>query len=227
MFQKNALYILIFSLCLSFSHAYSQNFDEEDAEETFSRIYESKHWSKDREKGTSGFGSTLEATVKYRAYLQKFLKSHDIHSVVDVGCGDWEFSQAINWNGISYIGYDIVKPVIQKNQQKFSSANIQFVHCNAIESNLPSADLLICKDVLQHLPIGEILLLLSQFDKFKYCLITNDVDPNTLTGDNIDIIRGSERSIDLSKSPFDLIGKKVLTYSTGQTVKQVFLIENH
>ena len=35
---------------------------------------------------------------------QQFLKDNAIRSVVDAGCGDWEFSQAIDWTGIDYKG---------------------------------------------------------------------------------------------------------------------------
>ena len=87
----------------------------------------------------------------YCAFLQDFLKEKQIHHVVDVGCGDWGFSKSIDWNGIQYEGYDIYKELIEKHQAEFSKDNIRFIHGNAIQMELPKADLLICKDVLQHL----------------------------------------------------------------------------
>jgi len=44
--------------------------------------------------------------------LQQFLKDNKIRSVVDAGCGDWGLSQALDWGGIDYKGYDIVEAVI-------------------------------------------------------------------------------------------------------------------
>lgn len=79
---------------------------------------------------------------------------------MDVGCGDWQFSQAIDWGTIKYIGYDIVKQVVKANRKKFGTRLISFIHGNGVQCDLPMADLLICKDVLQHLP-NEISKILS------------------------------------------------------------------
>src|SRR5689334_20558292 len=77
--------------------------------DVFTGIYGRGTWgTNDAGVGTSGAGSTLQATAVYRAFLQQFLKDHAIRSVVDAGCGDWEFSQAIDWTGIDYRGFDIV-----------------------------------------------------------------------------------------------------------------------
>src|SRR5258706_16476890 len=74
---------------------------EPTAQQIFTDIYRRAIWGKnDQGTGNSGPGSTLNATLTYRKFLQQFLKDHDIRSVVDAGCGDWEFSQALNWNGI-------------------------------------------------------------------------------------------------------------------------------
>jgi SAM-dependent methyltransferase len=196
-------------------------------EKTFTNIYETAEWGKDADnKGTSGPGSSLSTTTEYRAFLQQFLKVFYIKRVVDFGCGDWEFSQHIDWNGVDYIGYDVVKHVIEKNQQKFTKDNIHFIHGNVLTTNLPKADLLICKDVLQHLSIENIRLFLEQTPKFKYCLITNDVNFNTLTSSNPDISNGSYRHIDLTASPFSVKGFKILTYQAGFATKQVLLISS-
>lgn len=195
------------------------------AEEAFTAIYNYGIWGVNAEgQGVSGSGSTLEATECYRIFLQQFLKDFQIRSVIDLGCGDWEFSQAINWDGIDYTGYDIVQSVIERDQKRFAKPNIHFVHGNAIRMDMPSADLLICKDVLQHLPNEDIFLLFRQLPKFKYCLITNDVDPATLTSPNPNIAPGQYRPVDLTQPPFYLAGYKALTYVSGPFVKQVLFL---
>jgi hypothetical protein len=63
----------------------------------FEDIYRHAKWgTNDSGTGNSGTGSTLHATLLYRTFLQQFLKDNDIRSVVDAGCGDWEFSQTLN-----------------------------------------------------------------------------------------------------------------------------------
>lgn len=194
-------------------------------EQAFTDIYNKATWGRNAYgEGSSGDGSRLATTQDYRDFLQKFLRTMNIKTVVDIGCGDWEFSQHIDWQNVHYTGYDVVKSVIEKNQKQFSKNNIHFVHGNALTTNLPEADLLICKDVLQHLSIENIHLFLKQTAKFKYCLITNDVNPRTLTSHNEDILNGSYRRLDLTCAPFNVAGRKVLTYRGGDSVKQVLFI---
>jgi 2-polyprenyl-3-methyl-5-hydroxy-6-metoxy-1,4-benzoquinol methylase len=201
-----------------------QTHSQESNEDAFTKIYDDGAWGKDPDgQGTSGFGSKKETTSLYRAFLQKFLKTYKIRSVVDVGCGDWEFSKLINWKNIQYTGYDVVQSVIEKNQQVHGTSRIQFIHGDAVVDDLPSADLLICKDVLQHLPDEDVFKVLAKLNRFKYCLITNDVDNHSLTSSNTPISRGGYRTLDLSQPPFNLSGKRMLIYSTGQTTKLVFL----
>lgn len=48
--------------------------------------------------------------------MRKFIKENAIHSVVDLGCGDWQFSPYIYHDlGVAYTGYDVVLPVIQES----------------------------------------------------------------------------------------------------------------
>lgn len=199
-------------------------FSERSNEEAFTYIYQNKMWGMRNGEGTSGEGSMLETTETYRQFLQSFFSTHNIRSVVDVGCGDWEFSRAMNWEGIEYVGYDVVPSVIEKNQAKFTTDAIHFVHGDATAIDLPSADLLICKDVLQHLPNQDIQTFIKQLGKFKYCLITNDVYPQTMTSPNYPIERGGFRPVDLTKPPFFLKGMKVMTFVSGQSLKQTLLI---
>src|SRR5438045_1098621 len=69
--------------------------------EIFNDIYRRDLW-----QGGSGAGSREELTRDYRAMLQQFLGSNAVTSVVDVGCGDWQFSRHMNWGGIDYTGTD-------------------------------------------------------------------------------------------------------------------------
>src|SRR6187200_2879013 len=66
--------------------------------DTFNRIYATGRWATDAAgKGTSGSGSTLEITREYRAYIEDFIKKHEVNSVIDAGCGDWSYSSVIDW----------------------------------------------------------------------------------------------------------------------------------
>lgn len=194
----------------------------DDIENAFRQIYETKEWG----DNPSGDGSLPENTEVYRFFLQKFLKDHSIKEVVDLGCGNWSFSRLVDWSGINYKGYDIYKEIIEEDLKKYGSPHIQFFHGNGLQMDLPKADLLICKDVLQHLPNNQVALLLPQLSKYRHCLIINDVDPATLTSDNSDIHPGGLRCLDLTKPPFNFPGKKILTFTCGDVTKQVLYIQS-
>lgn len=201
---------------------------DESAKGIFTKVYNEAEWGRNAEgEGFSGTGSMVEFSKEYMAFLQKFLHEKNIQTVVDIGCGDWQFSQHINWSGTTYKGLDVVQSVIDKNNKKFSRPKINFECVDVINADLPKADLMICKDVFQHLTNADVASIIKQIPKYKYCLITNDVDPQTSTSENPEILhRGSYRTIDMTKPPFNLKGTKILTYSGYYALKQVLLIDN-
>lgn len=201
---------------------------EDSAKEIFTKVYSEAQWGRNAQgEGFSGTGSMVAFSKDYMLFLQKFIDEKNIRSVVDVGCGDWEFSQHIDWKGATYKGFDVVPTVINKNNTKFSKPAITFECVDVINSDLPKADLMICKDVFQHLTNADISLIIKQLSKYKYCLITNDTSPDTLTSDNPEILhRGSYRTLDLTKPPFNLKGAKILTYKSYNAIKQVLFIDN-
>lgn len=193
----------------------------DDTQSRFTEIYEKGAWGA---KDFSGSGSTIESTLEYVTMLKNFMKSNNIRSVVDLGCGDWQFSKCIDWEGIDYLGIDVVPHMIEKANRNFAKSNIRFLHANGSEYEMPSADLLICKDVLQHLPNKEILKILAQLPKYKYCLLTNDANPITNFNFNQDIPIGDYRPLDLSRPPFNLVGSPILHFFSSGVLKQVFLV---
>jgi SAM-dependent methyltransferase len=171
---------------------------------TFNRIYAEGVWGKDvTGKGVSGSGSTLEITREYRGYVEDFIKKHAVKSVVDAGCGDWTFSSAMDWGHASYVGIDIASDVIEAVRKKHEKGNIKF-QVGDITEELPAADLLISKDVLQHLSnelVHKFIKNNLRKGKYKWVILTNDRG-----GGNQDIRSGGYRAIDLAAPPFEVRG---------------------
>ena len=65
----------------------------------------------------SGTGSLAINNKPYISFLNKFIKENNIKSVIDIGCGDWQISENIDWSNIKYLGIDVVQSVIDKNVQ--------------------------------------------------------------------------------------------------------------
>ena len=194
-------------------------FSNEDPESVFTNIYQHGCWGWNEDGlGFSGDGSTLRNTTHYVAFLQQFIKANKIKSVVDAGCGDWTFSKEIDWGDVQYLGVDVVKSVIDANNQKYGTKNIRFEHFDILRYALPAADLLICKDVLMHLSNRDIISFLKSTKQFKHCLFTNNIGSEN---ENQDIPRGGFRPLDLTAAPFFLNGVKAFMYSTDHGDKQV------
>lgn len=191
---------------------------------TFDKIYKEGFWGRDEEGlGYSGPGSTLNATRLYRAFLEGFLATGVVRSVVDAGCGDWTFSRQIAWPPIQYRGYDASTVAIEKASRYAGMA--RSFEVADVTMYLPSADLLLCKDVLQHLPNDMVRAFIEnnlQPGKYKYAIITNDKGPG-----NRDIEIGEHRPLDLSAPPFNVCGLVDLDISfqvPGNKVSQLLYL---
>jgi SAM-dependent methyltransferase len=171
--------------------------------QVFETIYQHGLWGKNSlGEGTSGFGSTLIQGWNFILTVQYLLNTQNIQKIVDVGCGDWVLAREIDWGNRNYLGVDIVKSVIEKNQKQYSSKNINFLHANAIESLVPKCDLIICRDVLVHLPLKAIAQMIHLFKKSgSTYLLTTSFSNRT---SNNEIVTGLWRPINLMAPPFNL-----------------------
>ena len=191
---------------------------------TFNRIYAEGTWSKNvAGAGTSGTGSTVEITREYRIFLEDFIRKHSIKSVVDAGCGDWSFSSAMDWGDASYLGVDIASDVIAAVRKKHEKGKITFQVGN-ITDELPAAELLISKDVLQHLSnelIHRFIRNNLRKGKYKWVILTNDRGSG-----NRDVASGGYRAIDLAAPPFEVRGLVDLPIKFGdETTKITSLLD--
>ncbi|SDE95345.1 hypothetical protein SAMN05216337_104041 [Bradyrhizobium brasilense] len=177
-------------------------------ENRFTKLYSDNEWGYG-----SGVGSLPLNNIDYMKFLRTFIEANDIRSIVDFGCGDWQFSRFISWENVTYTGFDIVESVVAQNQSSFGRANVSF-RVFETGTELPIADLLICKDVFQHLSNRSIQRYLPAFkEKHRFLLITNDDWPaeNLL---NSEIEDGEWRPIRLDREPFSEIAPIVLSWTT-------------
>ena len=184
--------------------------DRSDIQDVFSSIYNNNVWGQG-----SGGGSTLDATKEYVHFLQNFIQEKKIQSVLDIGCGDWRFSAFVNWTGVQYFGIDVVSTVIDANIQNFTRDNIHFKLQNPLNADfiMPKVDLVIIKDVLQHLSNDNVFKMLKLLCQAKYVLATNDYAKR-----NLDALNGDTRPLNLLVEPFNLKALEVLIFGDKRTV---------
>jgi SAM-dependent methyltransferase len=193
----------------------------------FDGIYTEEYWG-----GGSGGGSTPAASKPYVLFLESFLRKNNIKSIVDLGCGDWQFTRHLDLSGIHYTGIDAAKSIVEVNSLSYGSSNIHFSHFTGDYSIVPKADLLLCKDVLQHLDTASVHeVVKSVIPLFRFSLVTNDVpnrsligklvdkikgrDPFTLHGLNREIQIGDYRLLDLRFPPFSLDASVALEWKVN------------
>lgn len=176
----------------------------------FVEIYDRNEW-----KHGSGEGSLPVHTGSYRSFLQSFLVRHAITSVVDMGCGDWQFSRLVDWGNADYRGFDVVPAVVARNTSLFATPTISFTHYSGNPDALPTADLILVKDVLQHLPNEAVFSFLQCLPKYRYALITNCINPKGAT-QNVDIALGGCRYLDLRLPPFNVNAQQVFSFQKNE-----------
>jgi hypothetical protein len=141
----------------------------------FEKIYKDAYWGT---KHLSGAGSTLDSTKFVRNIIEKIVVDYQIRTLVDVACGDMVWMplvvDGIRGRGIEldYLGCDIVDSLIVQHQRTYP--NLRFQHLDFVDGEIPKADLIICREALQHLPVRDIISALRNFSSSgaKYLLAT-------------------------------------------------------
>lgn len=190
-------------------------------ENKFDDIYATNAWG-----CGSGEGSLPIHTKGYVSFLEDFVLRQKIESIVDVGCGDWQFSKNIHWGDIRYDGFDVASSVIAANQQFYSTDKVRFHLYSGDPNELPSADLLVAKDVLQHLSNEFIHSFLPHLSRFKFALLTNCVNPRVPTI-NQDIEAGDFRYLDLRLPPFNLEAAEVFSFAKSASLNEPLSLLKH
>ena len=183
----------------------------EEPEDRFTKIYMSNHWNSLESR--SGEGSTFENTQNIRAGLSLIFEQYEIGSMLDAPCGDFNWMQSVTQDAsIKYIGGDIVRPLIEKNQAKYDDKDRSFVHLDLTKSSLPNVDLLFCRDCLFHLSYQDIARVLENFlsSSIPYLMTTSSAAPNGPRINNSNILTGDMRLLDLFSKPISLSQNDVL-----------------
>lgn len=151
------------------------------------------------ENTVCGGGSTLLYTQHLRHHLSGFLEKHQIKSMLDAPCGDYNWmAQTKLPDGLRYIGGDIIEALIKTNQEKYPG--IEFRTIDITVDPLPDVDLLFCRDCLIHFSHADIRLVLDNINRsnIKYILMTN-YNNNF----NKDIKTGKFRELNFTQAPYE------------------------
>jgi SAM-dependent methyltransferase len=168
-------------------------------EHVFLDIYEQNSW--ESQESISGTGSESKQVSKIQNQLPAVLQRLNTKVMLDLPCGDFNWMQDIDISEISYMGGDIVQKLISDNNDKYQQANLQFFHLDLLHSDLPSADVIFCRDCLVHLSFADISRAIANIlrSSAKFLITTSFIERQ----ENSDIRTGSWRPLNLLATPFN------------------------
>jgi SAM-dependent methyltransferase len=153
-----------------------RKYDALSLPETFQSIYRAKRWGDDGNPFYSGHGSRGPVCEQYCAAVVKFIEDRQVRSVVDLGCGDFSVGRRIQEaTGVRYTGIDVVPELIEHLKSTVHHPLVEFQCADITRDKLPSADLCLIRQVLQHLSNEEIHRVLANLGSFTQTLISEDV----------------------------------------------------
>ncbi len=178
--------------------------------QVFGQIYREKKWGEG-----SGGGSDPAVCAPYCRWVERFIRILRPDRVLDIGCGDGRVMRAIDWQGVSYFGIDCAYSPVLEPDEEYSFGSASFTVQDALTFPLPTAYLVLLKEVLQHLPNADVIRLMERIKNYPYVIHCSGYDGVV----NADIAMGETRPVDLALPPFNLPAKTVLTYGGGYKVQ--------
>ncbi|GAA4297183.1 class I SAM-dependent methyltransferase [Aestuariibaculum suncheonense] len=174
------------------------------------QIYEMNLWGGQKFDFYSGEGShNPEIINPYLNAVISFLNSHHKKlTVCDLGCGDFNIGKHLAEYSSKYIAIDIVENLINRNKKLFKIDNLEFLCLDIAKDQLPKADCIILRQVLQHLSNSEIQNIIKKLDAYKYIILTEHIPLGEFTP-NKDIISGQgirlkqNSGISITEAPFN------------------------
>jgi len=173
--------------------------ERSDSAQRFREAFRSNLWSGD---SRSGPGSAPDQTARVAAAIPALCERLGVRRLLDVPCGDFSWMANVELRGISYVGGDVVPEIVERNQRECGSADREFHHLDLTGSDLPAADLILCRDCLVHLSNADIESALHNIARSDIRWLLTTTFPEE--AENVDIVTGDWRPIDLTKPPFDL-----------------------
>jgi hypothetical protein len=185
-----------------------------DSQSLFSEIYKKNYWGESSQQPFySGSGSHDESqTIPYINAVKTFISSlPESPVIIDLGCGDFNIGRQLYSQSQHYFAIDIVPELIAYNEQHYRAEKLTFECMNAITETWPEGDILLIRQVFQHLGNKEINRIIKQAARFQYIIVTEHIPDGTFTP-NKDKTAGPDNrlriksGVDISAPPFSLQG---------------------
>jgi hypothetical protein len=190
------------------------------AAEAFGEIYSSGGWGGGSgDDFFSGPGShDPEVVGPYVAAIRSFAEQAPSRlDAVDLGCGDFNVGAQLRSAFGAYRAFDVVPALIERNQARYADLDVAFGCIDIAEDPLPAGDVVMIRQVLQHLSNEQIAKVVPKLRRYRYAIIsehlpaaaafTPNIDKPMSGGTRLDreqIGRGEGSGVVLTEPPFSL-----------------------
>jgi Methyltransferase domain len=151
--------------------------------ELFGRIYRDNLWGGRGDDFYSGTGShTPELIDPYVGAVRAFLAARPSRPVViDLGCGDFVAGGRLADLARSSVGCDVVPELIERNRRLFARDGLEFAVLDAVVDPLPPGDVVVAKQVLQHLSNAEIATIVAKLAQYPTWIVCEHLPEGAFT----------------------------------------------
>ncbi|MEA1953752.1 MAG: sulfotransferase [Campylobacterota bacterium] len=182
-----------------------------------------KEKSDGNRESASGPGSYQNNTKEVSDFIFNSVKKYNIKSILDLGCGDWNwFSLLIErirkekgFEKFKYIGWDAHSVLIDELNNKYGDNHTTFHVSDIVTEEYPVVDLILCRDVLFHIKPAIIKNILDKIyaSKANYFITTSyDIHQNykdeTIKNNN-NIENWFFHPVNLDIAPYELLKYKL------------------
>jgi hypothetical protein len=144
--------------------------------EAFNEVYSKNMWKQG--DAQSGVGSEGPFADRYVTLVLEYAAKYGLRTVVDGGCGDFSVGSRLVPNFDEYTALDASSVIIESNKRRYASLErVSFRVADMTAGTFPKADLILIRQVLQHLTNAQIARILANLEasEWRRVLITEDV----------------------------------------------------
>ena len=141
--------------------------------QAFDKIYKRGFWKQGH--SLSGLGSEGKWADDYCTFVGNYIRENGVQKIVDAGCGDFSVGERLLPLVKECVALDISRFVIEQNRLAFNAQDkVTFQVFDITKDAIPACDLLLVRQVLQHLSNEQIecVLLNIEASSARKVLIT-------------------------------------------------------
>jgi SAM-dependent methyltransferase len=175
------------------------------------------------QESLSGPGSWLSNAQATIRFVGDVVRQNPIRSILDLGCGDWNWFRKVEIVDVAYLGWDADAEMIRANREAFGNERVDFAVKDIASEEYPSVDLIICRDVLFHMEMDLAQRVIAKArQRCRYFVATSfpQVPRNTGPSRYTDFDDWGFYPINLNIAPFHLAAFAIEQRAEGMRIEE-------